>query len=33
LLESPKMSWNDSIEIMGVMDQIRKQIGVTYPTD
>ena len=33
LTESPIMSLRESVEIMRVMDQVRAQIGVTYPTE
>jgi len=33
LIESPIMSLDESIEIMQVMDDIRAQIGVKYPTE
>ena len=33
LKESPKMTWNDSLQIIRVLDHIRKQIGVKYPQD
>jgi len=33
LIESPIMSLDESIEIMQVMDDIRAQIGVEYPTE
>jgi len=33
LKESPKLTWNDSLKIMAVLDHIRKQIGVKYPQD
>jgi len=33
LTESPIMSLRESVEIMQVMDQVRAQIGVTYPTE
>jgi predicted dehydrogenase len=33
LIESPVMSLAESVEIMKVMDAIRSQIGVTYPTE
>jgi len=33
LLESPIMSLKESVEIMGVMDNLRKQIGIKYPTE
>lgn len=31
LLESPLMPWQESIEVMQTMDEIRKQIGLVYP--
>jgi hypothetical protein len=33
LIESPIMSLVESVEIMQVMDAVRSQIGVTYPTE
>ncbi|XP_053308219.1 trans-1,2-dihydrobenzene-1,2-diol dehydrogenase-like [Spea bombifrons] len=33
LKESPVMSWEDSKLLVSIMDEIRKQIGVTYPQD
>ncbi len=33
LLESPGMTHAESLELMGLMDNIRKQIGVKYPSD
>ena len=33
LTESPVMSLGESIEIMRVMDEVRAQIGLTYPTE
>ncbi len=33
LTESPIMSLRESVEIMHVMDEVRSQIGVTYPTE
>jgi Predicted dehydrogenases and related proteins len=29
--QSPAMTWQDTIEVMDVMDQVRAQTGVTYP--
>ena len=29
--ESQNLTWNDSIEIMEIMDSVRKQIGLKYP--
>lgn len=31
LLESPRMTWDNTLAIMDTMDQIRAQIGVTFP--
>lgn len=31
LTESPDMTWQDTIEVMQIMDDIRAQIGVIYP--
>ena len=33
LIESPVMSLRESVEIMQVMDAVRTQIGVTYPSE
>jgi len=33
LLESPGMTLDDTLALMGVMDEIRRQIGVTYAAD
>ena len=33
LLESPGMTHDESLALMGLMDNIRKQIGVRYPSD
>jgi predicted dehydrogenase len=33
LTDSPIMSLRESVEIMRVMDEVRAQIGVTYPTE
>ncbi|MEN9735438.1 MAG: hypothetical protein RL129_148 [Actinomycetota bacterium] len=33
LKESSKMTWNDSLKISEILDQIRKAIGVKYPQD
>jgi predicted dehydrogenase len=33
LLESPGMTLDDTLALMGVMDEIRRQIGVTYHAD
>ncbi|MGW5362343.1 Gfo/Idh/MocA family protein [Actinopolymorpha pittospori] len=33
LLESPLVSWADSIAVMEVLDAVRAQIGVRYPND
>lgn len=30
-LESPLMSWEDTLSVMGTMDEIRAQLGVVYP--
>jgi predicted dehydrogenase len=29
--ESPRMTWQDTIEIMEMMDEVRSQIGLSYP--
>ena len=31
LLQSPTMSWNKSLSMMQVMDEVRRQIGLSYP--
>jgi hypothetical protein len=31
VLESPLLTWNESLNIMRTMDDIRAQIGVVYP--
>ena len=31
LTQSPRMSWAGTLEVMSTMDEIRRQIGVTYP--
>lgn len=33
LTESPLLPWSQTLEIMRMMDQIRAQIGVTYPNE
>ncbi len=33
LLESPKLPHRESLRVMGLMDQVRQQIGVRYPAD
>jgi predicted dehydrogenase len=33
LIESPGMTHDETLALMGVMDTIREQIGVTYPAD
>ncbi len=33
LLESPIITWDESIRIMEVLDEVRRQIGVIYPQD
>jgi predicted dehydrogenase len=33
LIESPGMTHDDSLAMMGVMDEVRRQIGVTYAAD
>ena len=30
-LESPLMSWKDTLDVMGTMDAIRAALGVVYP--
>jgi hypothetical protein len=29
--ESPRMSWQDTLDVLGTMDEVRSQIGLTYP--
>jgi len=31
LTESPDMTWQDTIEVMAIMDSIRAQVGIVYP--
>lgn len=31
LLESPLVSWNNSVAVMEVLDEVRQQVGVHYP--
>jgi hypothetical protein len=33
LVESPGMTHADTLALMGVMDEIRRQIGLTYDAD
>ena len=33
LLESPKLPISESVQIMGIMDAIRREVGVVYPMD
>ena len=33
LLESPLMPHEDSLQVMAVLDEVRKQIGVIYESD
>ncbi len=33
LTESPSMPWSDSVALCEAMDEIRRQLGVRYPTD
>ncbi len=33
LLESPLVSWDDSLAVMDVLDAVRGQLGVRYPND
>ncbi|MDR1807233.1 MAG: Gfo/Idh/MocA family oxidoreductase [Propionibacteriaceae bacterium] len=30
-LESPLMTWQDTLDVMGLMDEVRRQVGVTFP--
>lgn len=32
-LESPNMTWRDTLEVMETMDEIRRQLGVVYPSE
>lgn len=31
LLESPRMTWQNSLDVMAAMDNVREQVGVVYP--
>jgi predicted dehydrogenase len=33
LKESPSMSWQDTLEVMEMMDEVRRQLGVEYAAD
>jgi hypothetical protein len=33
LIESPGMTHAETLEHMGVMDEVRRQVGVTYAAD
>ena len=33
LIESPIMSWYESLTVMGIMDEVRAQIGLRYPME
>jgi hypothetical protein len=33
LIESPQMTHDETLALMGVMDEIRRQIGVRYEAD
>lgn len=33
LMEAPEMTWADSIKLHKVLQEVRKQIGVTFPQD
>jgi hypothetical protein len=33
LLESPRMPHDESVHLMGVMDEIRRQVGLEYAAD
>ncbi|MDC7120360.1 Gfo/Idh/MocA family oxidoreductase [Cellulomonas fimi] len=30
-VESPRLTWDDTLAVMATMDEVRRQIGVTYP--
>lgn len=32
-LESPLVSWQDTLDVMGLLDGVRRQIGVVYPEE
>ncbi|MCA5892180.1 Gfo/Idh/MocA family oxidoreductase [Isoptericola sp. NEAU-Y5] len=29
--ESPRQTWQDTLEVMGLLDEVRRQVGVAYP--
>ena len=33
LSESPLMTWQGTLEVMRTMDEVRRQIGLTYPME
>lgn len=30
-VESPRLTWDDTLAVMSTMDEVRRQVGVTYP--
>jgi predicted dehydrogenase len=32
-VQSPLMSWQDTLDVLGTLDEIRRQIGLTYPVE
>ena len=30
-VESPRMSWQGTLEVMRTLDEVRRQVGVVYP--
>ena len=33
LSESPLMTWQGTLEVMRTLDEVRRQIGLTYPME
>ena len=31
LTESPRMTWQDTLDVLGTLDEVRRQVGVVYP--
>ena len=29
--QSPRLTWDDTLAVMETMDEVRRQVGVTYP--